>query len=237
MASLGMIWQLLFKGYQELQTDYNLFQHGEMLIIRMIYLYEGPSPDDLIKQIKKDVKISDREKKEINPTTSYQEESTTINKAIEIKKNKNTTIDDKFSNFLSINSFRQFVDIFHQKKEGMLHTYLYNNVKLISFSEGEVIINTGTITDPHFPRIIAKFISKWTGRIWQVSKSSSNIGKTLYEEDLLSQQKEIEIMKNDPEIKEILGKYPEAKIHSITNIVETPNEAFTHKNISHLKED
>ena len=41
--------------------------------------------------IKKDVKISGREKKEINPTTSHQEKSTTINKAIEIKKNENIT--------------------------------------------------------------------------------------------------------------------------------------------------
>ena len=77
----------------------------------------------------------------------------------------------------------------------MLHTYLYNNVKLVSFKEGEIVINSETIADPHFSRTIAKFISKWTGRIRQVSTSSSNIGKTLYEEDLLTQQKEIEIMK------------------------------------------
>ena len=59
----------------------------------------------------------------------------------------------------------------------MLHTLLYNNVKLISFKEGEVIINTEKISDPHFSRTIAKFISKWSGRIWQVTTSNSNIGQ------------------------------------------------------------
>ena len=47
----------------------------------------------------------------------------------------------------------------------MLHTYLYNNVKLVSFKEGEVVMNAEAVNDPHFTRTIAKFISKWTGRI------------------------------------------------------------------------
>ena len=106
----------------------------------------------------------------------------------------------------------------------------------MSFKEGEIIINTEAITDPHFTRTIAKFISKWTGRIWQVSTSSSNIGKTLYEEDLLDQQKEIAIMKNDSEIKQILKKYSDVKIHSITNIGETLDETVTNDDIQQVKE-
>ena len=114
--------------------------------------------------------------------------------------------------------------MFYQKKEGMLHTYLYNNVKLISFIEGEIVLNIRSIADPNFTRTIAKLVSKWTGRIWQVSSSTSNIGKTLYEEDLINQQKEISKMKNDPEIKNILDTFEGVKIHSITNINETSDE-------------
>ena len=118
----------------------------------------------------------------------------------------------------------------------MLHTYLYNNVKLISFKEGEVVINTEEVKDNKFSRTIAVFISKWTGRIWQVSESSSNIGKTLHEEDLLSQQKEIEIMQNDNEIKDILNKYPGIKIHSINEVYETSDEKNLIENIKKSKE-
>ena len=53
IASLGNIWQVLFKGFQELQYNSHSFQHGEMLIIRLIYLYDGPSPNDLVKKIEK----------------------------------------------------------------------------------------------------------------------------------------------------------------------------------------
>ena len=118
----------------------------------------------------------------------------------------------------------------------MLHTYLYNYVKLISFKQGEIIINLDTIKDANFSRTIAKNISKWTGRIWQVSTSSSNIGKTLYEEDLITQQKEIKIMQNDPEIKKILEKYSDVKIHSINNINETFDDNKLNDNVKKLKE-
>ena len=169
-----------------------------------------------------------------NPPLGISDKANNQKEAVENSKEIENEV--KLSNLLSINSFRRLVDLFYQKREGLLHTLLYNNVKLVSFKEGEIIINAETITDPHFMRTIAKFVSKWTGRIWQVSASSSNIGKTLYEEDLLKQQKEIEIMKNDLEIKQILSKYSDVKIHSITNIGETLDEIVTKNDIKQVKE-
>ena len=112
------------------------------------------------------------------------------------------------------------------------HSKLYNDVKLISFKEGEVHINTSNISDKYFTKNIAKLISKWTGRIWQIHSSSSNLGKSLYEEDLINQQKEIEIMKNNPDVKKILSEFPKSKIHSITDIGEMSFiEEITKQNI------
>ena len=121
---------------------------------------------------------------------------------------------------ISVKSYRHFVELFYKNKEAILHTNLYNNVKLISFKEGEIEINSSSISDKHFNRTIAKLISKWTGRIWQVSSSTSNLGQSLYEEDLIQEQKEIDQMKDDPEVKKLLDSFPGIKIHSITNIKE-----------------
>ena len=176
MSSLGIVWQVLFKGYQELQSGFHLFQHGEMLIIRLIYLYEGPSPDDLVKKITNNIEEKEHKNESIKIKSPNNETLATINKVIEIEKNGQVDNVAKLSNSIPVKSFRQFVDLFYQKKEGMLHTYLYNNVKLVSFKEGEIVINSEAIADQHFCRTIAKYISKWTGRIWQVSTSSSNIG-------------------------------------------------------------
>ena len=222
MSSLGRFWQILFKGYQELQLGFHLYQLGEMIIIRLIYLYDGPSPDDLINKLEQKIKKIDDVKPAIH-TNNKDSSSKTVNLTKNIEDNKDQ-IDDKPTHVLSIKSFRQFVDLFYQKREGILHTHLYNSVKLISFKEGEILINVEKISDPNFPRIVARYISKWTGRIWTVSTSKSNIGKILQEEDIINQQKEIEIIKKDPEIKEILNKFPGISIHSITQIGETSDK-------------
>jgi len=241
MSSLGMVWQVLFKGFDELQMGYHLFQHGEMIIIRLIYLYDGPTPDDIIKKIN----IEDTEEKnfnneneknfnhEINNPTLNTYDSSVIDEKI-IKTESNIFKNPEGS--LSVKSFRHFVDLFYQKREGMIHAYLYNNAKLISFKEGEVIINAKKIGDPHFTRTIAKQVSTWTGRIWQVISSTSNVGKTLYEEDLIDQQKEIDKMKNDKEIKILLDIFPGVKIHSITDINETIDEKIPSDNLRQKKE-
>ena len=122
---------------------------------------------------------------------------------------------------LQIASFRDFVELFFYYKEPVIHSQLYNQVKLISFTEGKITLNTTLIKDLKFNRNVARLVSKWTGRIWQIHSSNSNIGKSLYEEDLINQQKEIEKIKNHPKMKEILKTFPEANIHSITNITET----------------
>jgi len=241
MASLGMIWQVLFKGYEELQSGFHLFQQGEMIIIRLIYLYDGPSPDDLIKKIEEDKKLSLGISTPSESFPSIQKDpiiNKASNKDNEGKENKKANKEElpQPIGALKIKSWRHFVDLFYQKKEGMLHTYLYNNAKLVSFKEGEVVVNSQSIADPHFTRTVAKLVSTWTGRIWQVSTSTSNVGKTLYEEDCIEQQKEIEIMKNEPEVKAILGKFPGVTIHSIADIHQTTDETTFATKIKQTKE-
>ena len=149
-------------------------------------------------------------------------------------KNKLNEINN--NHLLSISNYRQFVDLFYKKREALLHTQLYNLVKLISFKEGEVIINASAIKERHFNRIVAKLISKWTGRIWQIHSSDSNVGSSLSEEDVVNQQNEIKVMKNHPEIKKILEALPGLSIHSITDITDTVDETIDETNSEKQKE-
>ena len=233
LNNLNIIWQILFRGFQELQSGYHLFQHGEMLILRIIYLFDGLNPDDLLKQIDKSDKkiIADLDNK--NNIDRSADQNKILNFKKEVSKDKNDKIE---KNYKKINDFRQFVEMFYVQREGILHTKLYNDATLISFKEGEVILNTEKISDNSFNRKVAKLISTWTGRIWQIHTSTSNLGKSLYEEDIINQQKQIELMKNNIEIKKILKEFPESKIHSITELTEVnSNEQITHAKIKKEK--
>ncbi len=217
MNSLGIMWQVLFKGFQELQNGFHLFQLGEMIIIRLIYISSNPNPEGTKKEIL-------NKKNEDAQLISKDQE---IKKKVDLNTGANTVNSNAAtSSEIKIPNFRQFVDLFYKKREALLHTQLYNSVKLISFKEGEVVINTSLIRDQHFNRNVGKLISKWTGRIWQIHSSDSNIGSSLSEEDVIDQQNEIKTMKNHPEVKKILEALPGLSIHSITDITDTVDETI-----------
>ncbi|MDA9742645.1 DNA polymerase III subunit gamma/tau [Pelagibacteraceae bacterium] len=216
LNNLNIIWQILFKGYQELQNSSHLYQHGEMIILRIIYLHDGPSPEDLIKKMEKEVV----KKEPLEKNLELQNESNLSNKVLNFNENKKEILPQENVNIKHVQNFRHFVDMFFKNREGLLHTKLYNDVQLVFFKEGEVTLNTSKINDTGFNRNVAKLISKWTGRIWQIHSSTSNLGKSLHDEDIINQQKEIEIMKNHPEVKKILKEFPESKIHAITELGE-----------------
>ena len=216
LNNLNIIWQILFKGYQELQNSSHLYQHGEMIILRIIYLHDGPSPEDLIKKMDREVV----EKEPLEKNLELQNEANESSKVLNFNENKKEILPKENVDIKHVQDFRHFVDMFFKNREGLLHTKLYNDVKLVSFKEGEVTLNTSKINDTAFNRTVAKLISKWTGRIWQIHSSTSNLGKSLHDEDIINQQKEIEIMKNHPEVKKILNEFPESKIHAITELGE-----------------
>ena len=216
LNNLNIIWQILFKGYQELQNSSHLYQHGEMIILRIIYLHDGPSPEDLIKKMDKEVV----KKEPLEKNLELQNESNESSKVLNFNENKKEISPKENVNIKHVQDFRHFVDMFFKNREGLLHTKLYNDVQLVSFKEGEVTLNTSKINETGFNRTVAKLISKWTGRIWQIHSSTSNLGKSLHDEDIINQQKEIEIMKNHPEVKKILKEFPESKIHAITELGE-----------------
>ena len=220
MNSLSIMWQVLFKGFEELQNGFHLYQHGEMILLRLIFISKEPNPDKTVKKSK--FKESDEVKLESNDIELKKKNNLNDNAISSVDENKSTIT--KIASLVQITSFRSFVDFFYMKREALLHTQLYNSVKLISFKEGEVTINTSKIKDQHFNRNVAKLISKWTGRIWQIHSSDSNIGSSLSDEDVMNQQNEIKIMKNHPELKKILEALPGLSIHSITDITETIEE-------------
>ena len=231
MNSLGVMWQVLFKGFQELQNGYHLFQLGEMVIIRLIYINNKLNPEEYTKEIPP--------KNDINNQSDSKHQE--IKKKIDLNHNQKPVAPSKLnetteSSLIKISNFRQFVDLFYSKKEGLLHTQLYNSVKLISFKEGEIVVNTSLIRDQHFNRNVAKLISKWTGRIWQIHSSDSNIGSSLSEEDVVNQQNEIKTMKNHPKVKKILEAFPGLSIHSITDITDTVDETIDEFNSENKKE-
>ena len=104
MNSLSVMWQVLFKGFQELQNGFHLFQHGEMIIVRLIFITNSPQPEEPNK--KNSSNKIDQPKLETSDNT--------VKKKIEIESNTNN-IDSPVksesvnTSAIQISNFRQYV--------------------------------------------------------------------------------------------------------------------------------
>ena len=224
LNDLGILWQVVFKGVEELQNGIHLYQHGEMIILRLLFFNNNPDVEN-----KKNIN-SENDKNDITEKNDLKK------KEVQLSTNDNNTNQlNSHSGISKIKDFRKFVELFYINREGIIHSKLYNDVRLVSFKEGKVVLNIENVSDKDFIRTISKLISKWTGRIWQISSSSSNLCKSLYEEDIINQQKEIELMKNNTIIKKVLSEIPGSKIHSISELSES-SDSLTENNDKKRKE-
>ena len=105
-----------------------------MIILRLIYLNKGPSPEDLLNKYKNknqnELKNNNIEK-DILTNKKEQHNDEKINENTQ----ENNLISNENSSIL-IHNFRNFVELFYTNKEGLIHSKLYNNTNLISFKEG-----------------------------------------------------------------------------------------------------
>ena len=66
IQSISMVWQMLNKGLNEVQSSFSPISSLEMLIIRLIYLEDSPNPEDLIKNLSRSIDDTESDKS-INP--------------------------------------------------------------------------------------------------------------------------------------------------------------------------
>ncbi|MBI28294.1 MAG: DNA polymerase III subunit tau [Alphaproteobacteria bacterium MarineAlpha5_Bin11] len=226
ISELGRAWQVLFKGYNELKITSHLLQTSEMIIIRLIFLSNLPPPSDLIKiaENKIDKTDYDNSKGKGDPGVATRKNET-INK---LQFEQGSKVSQEQSAITKkINSFRELVELFYKYREGILYTQMYNDVKLIGFEEGKIVININDINNKNFARSITKLISMWTGRIWTVNLSDSTTGKTLAEEDLIEKEKNLKLIEKDIDIKKILSTFPGSRIHSVSTSEDSKNKETT----------
>ena len=182
-----------FKKLQKAPKSFRLQKASEMIIIRLIYLSDMPSPSDLIKKIEeKESATEDKLHTDLNKQSNNENEKVLNNLSSDSNENSNEFVNNVKKN---IKTFRELVELFNYYREVMLYTKLYNEVKVIKFEEGKLTLSIDKLNDQNFVKKITKLISKWTGRIWTISLSDGKTGKTLAEEDIILKENKLESIK------------------------------------------
>ena len=216
-----LFWQFTIKTLSEIDIVSNQNLSIEMFLIRLLHLKQigniseknrnindKPQQDDDI--VGEETKVKNNDFTELKNKTIGQMKSIAQEKQLD-----QDSQNEKKNKELSINSFKELLEICTLKKEVKLKYELEKNVNLVSFENQRMEISFNDELDKDFIKILSSKLYDWTSKRWIITLSKEK-------GDISIKQKEIDIKKNIFEknkqsilYKKVLENFPDAEMTEV----------------------
>ena len=234
---LTRTWQMLLKGTEEVRISPNPISAAEMVIVRLTYSANLPTPEELVRQIKSNPQPAsqpsgqspsgDGTSAQANaPTTGGPSESGGAPQAFNVIQGSGQTAvrvsdpapqtNEEF--IASPTSFEQLAVLFEKKGEPDIAFHLNDNVRPVSFDQGRIDIRTNDRVPKNMTGRMSGLLKQWTGQNWVISLSSELGEDTLYEKEKGEQAALTEMIMENDLVKSILGTFGGASLSDIRKI-------------------
>ena len=200
VRTLSRFWQMILKASEEIKNSFNPDSALEMVVIRMAYVSDLPTPEEIIKNIDS----NDKSKKKNITKQSTKEESLS-------HKNENKTSSSR------IHSFEDIIEVAGKNKNLILKKFLQEDVRLVSFEIGHIDINVESGNEDIIKDLIAK-LYEWTNQRWIINVSMKKGDDTIIEKQKQKQDDIITELSNSDEMKKVLEAFPDSEITSVNKI-------------------
>jgi len=200
VRKLSRFWQMILKASEEIKNSFNPDSALEMVVIRMAYVSDLPTPEEIIKNIDS----NDKSKKKNIIKQSTKEETLS-------KKNEN------IASSIRIHSFKDIIEVAGKNKNLILKKFLQEDVRLVSFEVGHIDINVESGNEEIIKDLIAK-LYEWTDQRWIINVSMKKGDDTIIEKQKQKQDDIIAELSNSDEMKKVLEAFPDSEITSVNKI-------------------
>ena len=231
LSSLGRIWQVLLNGIEEVRSAPSSTQAAEMVLIRLTYMAELPSPADLLRllQVKK---VSENESAaEMNTTPNEKQDNEGILAVSQLNTQSSSigntamsvtnvvTQQDKDSipkKITKLTSFDAVVNLFAKKREGLIATALANQVHLVSFELGHIAFRPNSDAPSDLATKVSRLLNDWTGDQWLVSLSTEEGAPTLRSVRDAAEEERRNVAISHPLVQAALKAFPDSRVELVT---------------------
>ncbi|MBT5187512.1 MAG: DNA polymerase III subunit gamma/tau, partial [Kordiimonadaceae bacterium] len=235
---LTRTWQMLLKGTEEVRISPNPISAAEMVIVRLTYSSNLPTPEDLVKQIKNTPQTrANAQGSSSGGGTGASAQATTTHidntpsdggapqafnviqgtgqAAIRIS-DPVQPADEEF--ITPPTSFEEMVKLFEKQGEPDITFHLNDNVRLVSYDIGRVDIRINQHVPNNLTSRMSASLKKWTGQSWMISRSTEEGDDSLYEQDIAEQNALKKMILSNELIKSVLNNFEDANITDIRKI-------------------
>jgi DNA polymerase-3 subunit gamma/tau len=126
---------------------------------------------------------------------------------------------------LKITSFPELVALAGEKRDLMTRTALEADVRLIRIEDGRLELAMERSASRTLINDLSRKLEQWTGRRWTVIVSNEPGQPTLRSQNQLQQSERERAAEADPRVKEVLARFPGAKVVEVRKLAPEPPEA------------
>lgn len=224
MASLTSVWQMLLKGILEVKGADNALKALEMLVVRLAYAADLPSPAQMIEDIKKNSSVID-----VRPAPAV----LAVQSVPVVQSSQSVSSPQMLSPMgfqetapvvqasvptVSIKSITDMAKLAREKREMLLAFNIENHVRPIEITDGKLVCSFTDTAPDKLSFDLTKFLTANTGINWTIETKLEGGAKTQSEVKEEKKNQQLAELKTHPVVGAVLNAFKGAKIEKLTPI-------------------
>lgn len=237
MRVLTRSWQILSKGLTEVAASGNGLQSAEMVLVRLAYAADLPTPDELIEKLSNQPSPSAAAAP--TPPSLPPQGNTGGNNSGGNNGGSAQRAEPMAQEFTAPapdmapraeaqsqtmpKSYTDLVALAGEKRDLIVKHALESDLKPVNFVEGRIEVALSETANPAIIATLSARLKNWTGRSWMVTVSNTEIAEpTLREKREAERQDRFDTALEDPLVQAVMETFPGAKVVNVT--VKTDDE-------------
>jgi len=246
MRVLSRMWQMLLKGITEVQTATRPAAAAEMVLVRIAYVADLPTPDEAIRMIEQNgggAQATASSSASSRPGSPVSSSSSAVSSSMSSSPMRMPTSprsgaeasarpqmmapqpETNSTPALRITSFPQLVALAGQKRDIMAKTALESDMRLVRIEDGRLEVALERNAARGLVNDLSRKLEQWTGRRWTVIVSNEAGEPTLRSQNEVKKNEHARAAEADPRVQEVLARFPGARVVEVRKLAAEPPES------------
>ena len=216
VAALTRAWQILTKGFEEIRHAANALATLEMIVVRVGYASQLPTPAEITKTMGASPP-SARSSASGGESGGGRVHAIATSSAVAMPAAPTTVMSAAAPKLepqpvVTLHSYAEAVALFEQRREAMLAAHLVNDVRLVRFAQGSIVVRPTAHMAADIPARIQRRLQEWTGVRWTFSFSDEEGEPTVREQRANAAAKARDYAVAHPKVQAVLTTFPDASV-------------------------
>src|SRR5450631_1537842 len=239
MRVLSRMWQMLLKGIAEAQAATRPAAAAEMVLVRIAYVADMPTPDEAIRMLEQNggaspvVAGAAASRSAAGPTVSSIPPSAVrasgprASAEASARPQLIAPVSDPQSAPAArkISSFPELVALAGEKRDLLTKAALEADVRLVRIEDGRLELAMERSAARTLINDLSRKLEQWTDRPWTVIVSNEPGQPTLRSQNELQKSQRERAAESDPRVQEVLTRFPGAKVVEVRKLAPEPPES------------